>query len=346
MIEKYGKSVADIKKAKQSFFDDNDKLVEEQARLAQFYQKQPVRKVCKNCYASLNAGNVCYESHGLKYMLCANCGHVQGLFEETEEYSQYIYSDSGYGSYMYASEGEQEKYDLRINNIYRPKLDFLMEVLADEGISRKDINLLDIGAGSGYFLSACDDCGIAARGVDISEAQVNYGKHFMHKKNGTELSLITGGHLETAVKSSKANVISAIGVLEHLVDYHSILEEARKNNYVKYLYIMVPMFGLSNVLETLLPDVYNRHLGGPHTHVFSQSSLKFLCKKYNMTMIGRWQFGTDMMDLYRMCIVKNNREFGTIVHEKLYKCLDDMQLVLDKNDFCSEIHAVFKLNEE
>lgn len=65
-----------------------------------------------------------------------------------------------------------------------------------------------------------------------------------------------------------------------------------------------------------------------------------------MSMIGKWRFGTDMMDLYRMCITKNSKELGSIIHSKLFKCLDEMQLILDQNDFCSEVHAVFQFNNK
>ena len=214
------------------------------------------------------------------------------------------------------------------------------------GIKKDDIDLFDIGAGSGYFLSACDDLGIKAQGVDMSEVQVAYGNQFMHKKNGATLSYIHGTELEQTIRDKKGiNIISAIGVLEHVVDYHRILSAIRENKTVQYLYMSVPMFGLSNVLETLLPDVFNRHLGGGHTHVFSESSIRFLCETYDMEMVAKWQFGTDMMDLYRMCLVKNNAGFGEVIHEKLYPCLDEMQLVLDKNGFSSEMHALFKFHK-
>lgn len=341
MIVRYGKSVADIRKSKKSFFDDNDMLVDEYNKYAEKYKKQPKRIYCKNCGHSLDEG-IKYESHGLTYAICNTCGHVQGMYEETDEYSEYIYNDSQYGTYMYARDDEQLKYDERVNNIYLPKAKFLKDVLVNELGTISTIDVLDIGAGSGYFLSALDDLNIKAQGVDMSEHQVAYGNTYMHSEHGTTLKNISGCDIESVIESTDANIISAIGVIEHLTDYHKVLKKIHDNKSVKYFYMMVPMFGLSNVLETITPEVYNRHLGGPHTHVFSTESIEWLCNQYNMEMIGKWQFGTDMMDLYRMCIVKNNHEYGSVIHEKLYKCLDEMQLVLDKNDFCSEIHAVFK----
>ena len=342
MIEKYGKSVADIKNSKQSFFDDNDKLVQAQNICAELYKKQPIRHKCKNCDASLKDG-IHYVSHNVTYIICGNCGHVNGNHIETEEYSEYLYSDSKYGTYMYGGNAEKAKYDSRIEKIYFPKVEFLLDVLErEEQIRRMEIDLLDIGAGSGYFVSACDDAGIKAKGIELSRQQVEYGNIFLHNTLGGTLEQIRGEELEERILTSDANVISAIGVLEHLIDYHSVLKAMKENSHIRYLYMMVPMFGLSNILETLTPDVYNRHLGGPHTHVFSSKSIDFLCKTYGMEIIGKWQFGTDIMDLYRMCITKNNEELGAIIHKMFYKCIDEMQEVLDRNDFCSEIHVVLK----
>lgn len=155
---------------------------------------------------------------------------------------------------------------------------------------------------------------------------------------------IEAARLADIISRNDSDVVSAIGVLEHLADFHSILDAVSRNKNFQYLYMMVPMFGLSNILETLLPDVFNRHLGGPHTHVFSHKSIEYMCSCYGMEMIGKWQFGTDMMDLFRMCVVKNGQELGNVIYDKFYRCLDKMQLVLDENDFCSEMHAVLKLH--
>ena len=341
MIRKYGKSVQDIISIKQMFFDDNDMLVNQNNKYAEFYKKQPIRKKCKMCNFDLSTGTH-YESHDIEYIICKNCGHVCGNHEETNEYIEYLYNKSDYGEYTYSSE-TKEKYDHRLNKIYLPKAQFLLEVLDNEKIDKLDISLLDIGAGSGYFVSACDDIGIVASGVDMSESQVNLSQPFIHKNIGEGVKLIKSDELQQYIKETKCNVVSAIGVLEHLIDFHQILNVIVCNENISYLYISVPMFGLSNLLETLLPDIFNRHLGGTHTHVFSQQSINYMCDMHNMDIIGIWQFGTDMMDLYRMCAVKNKDKLNNIMYQKFLNCLDDMQLILDKNNFCSEAHIVFKI---
>lgn len=348
MITKYGKSVVDIQEHKQHFFDDNENLVKEQAQCAEQYNRQPIRTECKMCKEPFATG-ISFHSHGVDYVICKKCGHICGTHEETKAYCDYLYLDSNYSSYMYMDnienkEKSKKKYDKRTADIYLPKAKFLKEVLETEGLLENQIKIFDIGAGSGYFVSACDDLNLQSHGVDMSQTQIYFGNQFLHKENtDSDLRTIEAGELEHYVRVSDCNVISAIGVVEHLIDFHEVFEAACSNRNIKYFYMMVPMFGLSNILEMMHPDVYNRHLGGVHTHVFSHQSIDYLCEKYGMEIIAKWQFGTDMMDMFRICMVKNGLQMEEVLREKLYPCLDQMQLVLDQHDFCSEIHVVLKL---
>lgn len=340
---KYGKTCADLKSHKQQFFDNNEELVKMQNECAKVYLKQPKRNLCKACKSELD-GSVQFTSHGVKYYVCRKCNHINGECEETAEYSKYLYQDSEYENTIYVSgSAEREKYEKRCIDIYKPKAEFLLDELEKAGVLFENIKILDIGAGAGYFLSALDDLGVKnAYGVDMSKEIVEFGNQYMHNANGTYLKVITEDHLVEEIKSTDANVVTAIGVMEHVIDFHVIYEAIKNNKNIKYFFMMVPMFGLSNILELFCPDVYNRHLGGVHTHVFSHESIDYLNKKYDMRMIAKWQFGTDIMDLYRMCIVKSGKDFANLFGERLYRCIDEMQLVLDKNDFCSEAHMLMK----
>lgn len=243
---------------------------------------------------------------------------------------------------MYASESSRERYDKRMQDIYLPKVKFLADILEQEGLLPDQIHVLDIGAGSGYFVSACDDMHISCCGIDMSSEQVNFGNNYLHKKSGGTLNVIKSSDLEKHIKKSSANVITAMGVMEHVIDCRQVFQAISENENLRYLYMSVPTFGLSNILEMMAPNVYNRHLGGVHTHIFSLESIQYLCDQYGMEIIAKWQFGTDMMDLYRIAIIQSTRQMGQIIQDKFYQCLDEMQLVLDKHDFCSEVHCILR----
>lgn len=71
-----------------------------------------------------------------------------------------------------------------------------------------------------------------------------------------------------------------------------------------------------------------------------------MCKKYDLEVMGEWRFGTDVADLFRNVFVKleqeNNQELARIYKEHFLPILDDLQLIIDKSNFCSEIHVVAK----
>ena len=136
-----------------------------------------------------------------------------------------------------------------------------------------------------------------------------------------------------------------IGVLEHLVDPGMMLKSFKKRN-MKYLYILVPMFSLSTFLENSFTKVFPRSLSGAHTHAYTEESLNYLCKKYNLKIIGEYWFGTDIPDLYRSLIcsgkILNKKIYQRELKNKLLNLVDDLQKVLDKKKLCSEAHIIFE----
>lgn len=341
MYEKYGKSFDQLRNHKAQFWKDNVQLLEKQLEYARLYKKQPNRNECRICKESLDSG-IPYESHGVNYRICKCCGHVNGLHVETSEFVNYIYAGNDYAK-VYTTE-DRKKYDARINDIYAPKVDFLIETLKrEESLDREEISVFDIGAGAGYFISACDDKMISCTGVDMSPQEVEFGNAFLHKKiSGQKLEVIEENDLAQKILNTTANVISAIGVIEHVKDLHTIFQSIKLNESVRYIYISVPMFGMSNILESIHPDVFNRHMGGGHTHCFDDKSIDYLCEKYGLDIIAKWRFGTDMMDLFRVFMIKSTKEMSEIIEDRFYHCLDEMQAVLDKNNFSSELHVVLK----
>lgn len=179
MVKKYGKSVNALQNVKRGYFKDNAVLVERQNESAGQYKRGPVRKKCKMCRTPMDEG-VHYRSHGLEYVICKTCGHVCGIYEETEEFCEFMYSDSDYGTYTY-SEDSKSRYDERVEKIYRPKAEFLKSVLEKDHADISSLKILDIGAGSGYFVSACSDIGLSAHGIEMSEKQVAFGRQYMHQ---------------------------------------------------------------------------------------------------------------------------------------------------------------------
>ena len=136
------------------------------------------------------------------------------------------------------------------------------------------------------------------------------------------------------------NTISLIGTLEHLINPNLLLKSFLKSK-AKFLYILVPLFSLSVFLENSFKNVYPRQLSGGHTHLYTRDSLNEMAKKFNLKVIGEWWFGTDFPDLYRSLINSssclNRKTYLNELNKKLFKVINELQSVLDRNKICSKL---------
>ena len=141
-------------------------------------------------------------------------------------------------------------------------------------------------------------------------------------------------------------MLSGIGVFEHIINLDEILSAIRGNSNIEYVYLSVPCFSMSCVFEAANQHCYNRHAGGTHTHLFSDKSLEFMAEKMGFSVGRTWKFGSDMMDMYRMLCVSLDQNGNSALKEyfapKFLNMIDDLQLVVDKNEFASEVHAILR----
>lgn len=350
---KYGKTYGEkLLKIKSAFYKQNDKLLKEQNTKNAIYRLQPRRKNCKMCGNSLEEAKI-FQSHNIEYFYCSECHHLNGAYEETEEFVKHLYIEDDYGENY--REDEKNRFMERTETIYDPKMDFLLENLKQDGMEKERVRILDVGAGSGYFVQSGINKNVEIKGIEVSKEQVSFGNQMLSMASGgggTEDKLVCVSALENSdnscvkfLSNTNCNVISMIGVLEHLIDFHEILKAVLDNASIKYLYFSVPLFSFSTIFEAVFQDGYNRHTGGAHTHLFTLDSIKCMNKKYSFQEVARWQFGADAMDLYRLMsnqIQKNNPGLKEIFDEKFLPLADKLQLVIDKNDFCSEVHMLVK----
>ena len=147
------------------------------------------------------------------------------------------------------------------------------------------------------------------------------------------------------MKEDKANTLSLIHVLEHLVEPDKLMNSFVRSK-IKYLYIAVPLFSLSTFIENSFPNIFPRQLSGGHTHLYTEKSLNYLANKYNLKIIGEYWFGTDFPDLMRSLInsgsISNKKIYAQQLNNKFSKFIDELQSILDKNKVCSEVHMVLE----
>lgn len=341
-MRKYGKSYGDIAEIKKDFLLDNAEYLGENMRMAEIYKKQPKRKECKLCGGVLEDSKD-FLSHGIQYKICGRCGHINGAYQETADFTRSLYEESDYGKNYHVE--TLQMYKERMKKIYIPKARFLKEVFEEEGINWKEQKCLDVGAGSGYFIGAMKEEGFEARGIEISLKQTEYGNKMLE---GNYIAQTDETLIAECISTAEESIISFIGVLEHMRNLDEILCEISRNNNIRYIYFSVPMLSYSVMWEATHDTVFNLTLGGSHTHIFSNSSLEYLYKQYGWKILGEWFFGTDAADLFRsiMVIMQNsgNTYLAELFRQQYNKILDDIQIIMDKNHFCSEVHVLVKKN--
>lgn len=342
-ILKFGKKISDIKKIKQDFIFNNEKLLKSQVRKGNLYSKQPRRTVCKVCEKKLLGKKIFIRS--LKYVQCSSCSHLNGVYQDTSDFVKKIYSSKAVNYSKKYFEKNKKDYVNRVNNIYVPKVDFLKSNIKNY----KNLKVLDVGTGSGYFISALNKKNITNfLGIEVSEEQVNYGKKMLssQKINSNKISHIPFYKLENFLKNYKDyNCASFIGVIEHLQEMKKIVRLVTKNKNCNLIYISVPLYSLTAVIESSFPSIFNRHLGGSHTHLFTEKSLKFFFKTLNFVSHSEWWFGQDYNDLYRSMLVTSDKmknSSATKILNNFGELIDDFQIILDKNKLSSEVHMLFK----
>ena len=357
--KKYGKSFGDLNSLKQNFFNNNDGMLKMADGMADIINAQPVRKVCKICGEPIvrrnntatnendsmpGHGGCVVKSHNIDYIVCGKCGHLNSANEDTDDFASKVYVEDDYSKNY--SMSDKESYERRMNMIYVPKAQFLIDCLKKDGIAAEDIRDLDIGAGCGYFVAALRKFGISSNGIEVSATEVEHGNAMIGDGKQEYLKHIGLTDSMEHIRNTDANVISAIGVLEHLIHLRDNLDAVRDNKNIKYLYASVPMFSFSCAFETAFQDCYNRHMGGTHTHLFTNESIMTMADSIGFEVAYEWRFGSDINDLYRFISVsmrKNgNEEFADLFAEKFTPLMDRLQLVLDESEFSSELHFILK----
>lgn len=343
-MKKYGKPFEDIVEFKQDFTVNNDLIADKLSEIDELAKKQPLRQYCKNCNTSLINAEIIFSRKGIQYLICEKCGQVNGEHEDTNDFCKFVYEDQENEYSIAYSSKDKKNYEDRSEKIYVPKAKFLIDSLQEDQSEPFKLTYCDIGAGSGYFINAMLKFGITKIfGYEVSQTQVNQSKAMI----GDQIERCKINEIVSKIETTKADVVTAIGVLEHLQNPSDMLNAISHNCNIKYFYLSVPLFSLSTFLQLIFPDVMERQLAAGHTHLYTESSLKYLANKYNFEIVSEWWFGTDIMDLYRSISVMLKKQgcSESFLNEWSYyftKIINPLQLVIDEKQLSSEVHILFK----
>ena len=154
----YSKPCNAILNRQASFLARNQELLDGSARSAQRLCSAPLRSVCTLC-SSPAPDSHDFVHRGVPYFHCTGCGQIVSLHDP----AGLKYGEGLYG-WIYPALPPAER-EVRLAEIYQPKLDWVLEASAHELGIEKSVMLakrwLEVGCGEGLFLEALLRSGVA-----------------------------------------------------------------------------------------------------------------------------------------------------------------------------------------
>jgi SAM-dependent methyltransferase len=232
----------------------------------------------------------------------------------------------------------------RVERVYSPKLDWVIEAVGRHGLSRKALarkSWLEIGCGAGYFLRALETAGFTqAEGIDFSPELVEQANIHNSSIRATQ-SVDMLGDLER----SSADIVAAFFVLEHLEDVRQFWEVMSDKPAGTFLAISVPTLGMTTLFENAFPEIPARNLDWEvHNQLYTDKSLSFSLEKSGFASISEWFFGQDAQDLISHVLAKLNWNGGWVESFEELASIDDLvdpiQRVIDRAHLCDARHVL------
>lgn len=331
---RYSKATGDILTESEALLDENQASLERQSVQAGRLKAQgTLRTRCACCRASLGEA-VPFQRRGADYLLCPDCEHVQTRLMPPET------APVDFGT-VYPPLDPRE-FASRVERIYRPKLDWALEVLSGlGGPAPQEREWLELGCGHGFFLAALRDAGMRRfTGIDSCKELVERANIALGEHRATQ----NQGNLAEAVRASGADVLAAFFVMEHLPDLSDFLDALAEKPAGTAFVFSVPLFGLAAVLEDCTDLHFARNLDGwTHTQMFTETSLLRCLDKAGYEIAGQWVFGQDALDLGRMCALAAQRYPAPLrrkVLDAVRRMADGAQQAVDRAHFADARHVL------
>jgi 2-polyprenyl-3-methyl-5-hydroxy-6-metoxy-1,4-benzoquinol methylase len=217
-----------------------------------------------------------FVKYGFSYAICEDCNHVyvKNRLKENIIIEDYKVSEIEDASHAIEKTEEIQEY---ANQLYKKYL----SLFNDLGVSKGE--LLDIGCGSGNFVSYCkDNSHLTLFGLELNEKQHPKLKNILGNEN-----LFSSKIEDSNFGDQKFKIITLWGVLEHLVSPVSVLSHCMDVLENKgYVLCLIPniysrafeILGIRN--PTLNPKV--------HLQMYTKESFSQLCKMTGLKIVKRF----------------------------------------------------------
>lgn len=287
-------------------------------------------EIINNCPICSN-NNIKYIStvYNFEYFECINCKLAFVKNQPISEDIEKLYNESNYSSIANTIHFDIELQKYKVNNITKPKVKWFMEET-----NTQNLKWLDIGCGAGDLIIAAKEFGFDVCGIETNNA----AKKFIKENYNIDVinEFINSENIDKF--SGQTDVISLIGVLEHLKNPKEIiLSISQLQKTGQYILIEVPHYpSLAAYSQMLHPNLVNRVMVPPyHLYMFSINSLKSLLTEYEIT--SSWYFGMDIYEYISTITTQNSTIENSDFIQTMYKFSNDFQKIIDENKLSDSI---------
>lgn len=272
---------------------------------------------CPICKSSIGEATPLSKAWKAVYHRCRHCSHVYTNLAPSDQALSTYYEDTTVSSDYYI---RPEEIQLRIDQIYRPKLEWCIREYT-RIYGRRPESMLDLGAGSGHFLRACVDAGIKADGLEINKAY----QHWAKKNLGVELAASLD---DLRAKKMRYDLVTSFNTIEHIPapsDFLATYDEFASDQSLSIM--ETPRF---DSLGIWVERTFTNRIKGiliPYLHVqlFTDSSMATLLASRGFAPVSAWFFGQDAKDLF----FQIGEELGQDGDEACFRFFGELQRGID-----------------
>ena len=339
VVKTYGKpfDVASLKQ--ESFYDFNAVATRVRKSRERLYRKgetQPI-STCPVCSSDTQYSTDEVSVYGAPYVRCSTCAHVYVSKRPTAAALERFYRKSTSYASTYVDANLAQR---RIEQIAKPKLDWVLDCYKLLHKGCKPEYILDVGAGGGHFVKVCVDNGIDADGLELS----NTSRDFALKAFG--LNLLDISLDERFTPPRQPDVITLWGLIEHVPNPLDLLVSAHR--IVARGGLVVASSPNWNSLSTAVQKACSgnviRHLDPlGHIHVFSESSLATCFVGAGLAPRAAWTFGMDAFEA--LCQIGCHMQPNPLDLEQLRDSIAMTQEAIDSSGLSDSIVIAASKNE-
>ena len=296
VIKNFAKKVSSTKNASISAYQNKDNL--------------EIVCLCPVCDYPSDSAKEILNIYGAIYYQCRKCFHYYLLYRPTEQYLKEFYKNNIEYQSAYA---DKRTLKIRVEQVAIPKVKYVVQQY-ERIYGRPPRSIIDVGAGSGHFVYACQKLGVHCEGIEIND----FGRAFCKENFGIELFDVN--FLKKAQRFN-CDVVTFWGLIEHV---NSPIEMLKSSilalNKEGMVIVDVPRWdSFSTSVHCAFPDSVIRHLDPTdHIHCFSDSSLATAFSLSGYDIVAAWYFGMDVYELStQLSYILGENKIVDVMREKI-----------------------------